>query len=185
LKYWRGFLVAGIVGACTWGFTTFAKNHQVLVDMVFPYVSRMITGGTATWSSEVSFCMWQALLMFAILGIAALVVMAIIFHWNLIRVSGWISAGVSIVIFLHVGIFGINQYAGPLADDIHLKLTSYSISELEDAAEHYLEEAKKAYETLSATGSKYDSVDFDTFANQAGNGFNTLVYDKKLSVFAG
>ena len=188
MKYWRGFLVAGIISACTWGFTTFAKSHRVLVDMIFPYVSRMITGGTADWSAAVPFCLWQALLIFGILACATLIVLAVILKWNILRVSGWIAAAVSVVVFFNVGIFGINEYAGPLADDIHLKVTSYEISELEDAAEYYLDEAIKALGALpsdAAVGSGHIPADFDALAKQAGDGFHSLVYDKKMSVFAG
>lgn len=181
MKYWRGYLVAGIIAACTAAFTTFAKTHRVLVDMVFPYVSRMITSAVADWSSAVSFCLWQALLLFGILSIAAIVIVAIVFKWNILRVSGWIAAAISVVVFLHIGIFGINRYAGALADDIHLKVTNYEISELEDAADHYLEEALKAYKQVS----NKTPADFDTLAKQAANGFDTLVYSKKMSVFAG
>ena len=184
MKYWRGFLVAGIIGACTWGLTNFAKTHQVLVDMIFPYISRMITGGTADWSAAVSFCVWQAFLVFAILAVATIITLAIILRWNFFRIAGWVSVIVSIVVFFNVGIFGINQYAGPLADDIYLKVTSYDIVELESAGEYYLEEAIKAYDQLTGNPSA-DAPNFEALAVQASNGFNTLVYDKKLSVFAG
>ena len=158
MKYWRGFLVAGIIGACTWGLTTFAKTHRTLVDMIFPYISRMITGGTAEWSSTVSFCVWQALLVFGILTVATLIGLAIILRWNFFRVSGWISAVVSLVVFFHVGIFGLNQYAGSLADDIYLKVTAYDILELEDAGEYYLEEAIKAYNSPKITPTALKSL---------------------------
>ncbi len=181
MKYWRGFLVAGIIGACTWGLTTFAETHRTLIDMIFPYISRMIIGGTADWSAAVSFCVWQALLVFAILAVAAIIALACILRWNFFRVAGWISVIVSMVIFFNVGIFGINEYAGPLADDIYLKVTTYDILELEDAGEYYLEEAIKAYNKLPDN----KTYNFEDLANKAGDGFQSLVYDKKLSVFAG
>ena len=124
MKYWRGFLVAGIIAACTWGLNSFAQTHTTLVDMIFPYVSRMITGGTAQWSAAVSFCMWQALLIFAVLGICALLALGIVLRWNILQLSGWITAVISLIFFLNTGIFGINQYAGPLADDMQLNVTS-------------------------------------------------------------
>lgn len=188
MKYWRGYLVAGIIAACTLGFTAFAKSHRTLVDMIFPYVSRLITGSTAEWSAGVPFLLWQALLLFAVLGFATIIALTIILKWNFLRVSGWIAAVVSLVVFLHVGVFGMNRYAGALADDIHLKVTNYEISELEDAAEYYLEEAIKAWGNLpsdAAVGAEYTPADFNTLAKQAANGFNALVYEEKMSVFAG
>ena len=184
MKYWRGYLVAGLIAACTLGFTAFAKSHRVLVDMIFPYVSRMITGGTAEWSAAVPFCMWQALLVFAVLVFAAILTLTIILKWNFLRVSGWMAAVVSLVLFFHIGIFGINRYAGALADDIHLKVTNYDITELEDAAQHYLDEAIKAH-TLIKESPQHISTEFNTLAKQAANGFEALVYEEKMSVFAG
>jgi hypothetical protein len=188
LKYWRGFLVAGIIAACTWGLTTFAQTHTTLIDMIFPYVSRMITGGTAQWSASVSFCMWQALLIFAVLGCCSLVALAIVLRWNVLQISGWITAVISLIVFLNTGIFGMNNYAGPLADDINLNVSSYEISELEDAAKYYLEEAIKARDQIPTdayVGAEVVFPDFDTLAQQAEDGFHSLVYDEKLSVFAG
>ena len=188
MKYWRGYLFAGIIAACTLAFSAYAKAHRTLVDMIFPYVSRMITGSTAEWSAGVPFCLWQALLVFAVLIFAVLIALTIILKWNFLRVSGWIAATLSLVVFLHVGIFGMNRYAGALADDIHLKVTNYEFSELEDAAEYYLEETIKAWGMLTsdaALGSQHDSADFDTLANQAADGFRALVYEEKMSVFAG
>ena len=188
MKYWRGFLVAGIIAACTWGLSNFARTHTTLVDMIFPYVSRMITGATAEWSAAVSFCMWQALLIFAILGICALLALGIVLRWNILQLSGWIAAIISLIFFLNTGIFGINQYAGPLADDMQLNVTNYELSELEDAAKHYLEEAIKAKNNIpidSSVGAEIIFPDFETLAEQAKDGFHSLVYDKKFSVFAG
>ena len=188
MKYWRGFLVAGIIAACTWGLNTFAQTHTTLVDMIFPYVSRMITGGTAEWSAAVSFCMWQALLIFAVLGICALLALGIVLRWNILQLSGWIAAVISLIVFLNTGIFGINNYAGPLADDIQLNVTNYEISELEDAAKYYLEEAIKAKNNIPTdayVGAEVTFPDFETLAQQAENGFHSLVYEEKFSVFAG
>ena len=188
MKYWRGYLVAAIIGACTWGLAAFAKSHQTLIDMVFPYVSRMISGGTAEWSTGVPFCLWQVLLVFAVLLIAAVIVLAILLRWNLVQVTGWIATAVSLVVFLQVGVFDINRYAGMIEDDIHLKVTHYDITELQDAGKYYLDEAGKAYDALikaQAEGKVPANRDFQYLSLQAADGFHALVYDRKFSVFAG
>ncbi len=188
MKYWRGFLVAGIIAACTWALTAFARTHTTLIDMIFPYVSRMITDAMAQWTSAVPFCLWQALLIFGVLAISALLATGIILRWNLLQLSGWIAAAISLVVFLHSGIFGINQYAGMLSDDIHLDVTNYDITELEAAAAYYLEEAVKTRDDIPTDGNAGSDVlfpDFETLAGQADSGFRSLVYEKKFSVFAG
>ena len=55
MKYWRGYLVAAILGAITWGVTVLAKKFTTLVDMVYPYLTRTIQNFLADWSSAVSF----------------------------------------------------------------------------------------------------------------------------------
>ena len=57
MKYWRGYLVAAIFAACTWGLTEFAKTHTVLVDMIYPYVTRMAQNFLVGWSGNVEYCL--------------------------------------------------------------------------------------------------------------------------------
>ena len=61
MKYWRGYLVAAIFAACTWGLVQFAQSHWELVDMVYPYVIRTLQGILAEWSGSVDFLLWQLL----------------------------------------------------------------------------------------------------------------------------
>ena len=68
LKYWTGFLTAGIIAAITWALQRLAENFGELVDMVYPYVMRTVQGFLAQWSSGVDFLIWQ--LLAVVLGIA-------------------------------------------------------------------------------------------------------------------
>ena len=61
MKYWRGFIVAAALALLTWGLTQFAAAHEALVDMVYPYASRLIQDFLAGWTSGVSVCLWQVL----------------------------------------------------------------------------------------------------------------------------
>ena len=51
LKYWRGYLCAAIFGAITWALMEFAKTHQALTDMVYPYFTRLIQTALTGWSA--------------------------------------------------------------------------------------------------------------------------------------
>ena len=62
MKYWRGYLVAAILGFFSWALLEFAKNHIVLVDMFYPYMTRMIQGTLAQWSGGTDQLLWQLLL---------------------------------------------------------------------------------------------------------------------------
>lgn len=186
MKYWRGYLVAAILAACTWGLVEFAQSHWVLVDMVYPYVTRMIQNFLADWSSGVTFCLWQLILV--VLGAAGLasVVMMIIWKWNPIQWLGWVAAAVSIIIFLNTAIFGLNDQAGALADDLHLQVTDYTVSELERAGAFYLEQANKlSGEVGRDADGNIELPAFQDLAVLASKGFENQTYEGFNAVFAG
>lgn len=186
MKYWRGYLTAAILFACTWALREFARVHTVLVDMIYPYVTRMMQSFLAGWSSGVDFCLWQALiLVLAAVAVASLVLL-IIFKWNPVRWFGWVCAGVAAVMLLNTALYGLNEFSGSLSEDIYLDETDYTITELENAAVYYRDQANKLSEQVKRD-SKGD-VDFEAFevlAKQAADGFDSLVYDYSLPVFAG
>ena len=186
MKYWRGYLVALILAFCSWGLIEFAQSHWVLVDMIYPYTTRMIQDFMANWSSGAAYCVWQLLLLVLAAGVLASIVMMIIWKWNPIRWFGWIMAVISLVSLLNTGLYGLNAYAGPIADDIRLNVTDYSVDELHTAAAFYQEEANKLSQQVKRDSSgQVQYPDFETLAQQAADGFDTLTYEKYNSIFAG
>ena len=186
MKYWRGYLVAAIVAAFTWGLIEFAKAHTVLVDMIYPYLTRIAMGSIAEWSSQVDICLWQLAAMLLAVGVLASIVLMILLRWNPIQWFGWIAAAAAIVYMLHTAIFGLNYYAGELADDIHLDVREYSVTELKEATVYYGDIAGKLAHKVArnADGTpKYPS--FEEMAEQVGQGYEILTYEKSLPVFAG
>ena len=186
MKYWRGYLVALILAACSWGLVEFAQSHWVLVDMVYPYTTRLIQDFMAVWSSGVAYCVWQLLLLVLAAGVLASVVMMIVWKWNPIQWFGWVMAVVSLVSLLNTGLYGLNEYAGPIAEDIRLNVTDYSVDELQDAAEFYQAEANRLSQQVERDSSgQLQYPDFESLAQQAISGFDTLTYEKYHSIFAG
>ena len=179
MKYWRGYLVAAILAACTWGFREFAQTHSKLVDMVYPYVTRMVQNFMANWSLGVEFCLWQAILLALVAVAVASIVLMIIFKWNPIQWFGWIVAVASLILLLHTGIFGMNEFAGPLAEDIRLTQEECDEDMLKDAAVYYRDKAN------ALSGKASDTADLSKLNAQAENGFKTLVYEQYYSSFAG
>ena len=178
MKYWRGYLVAAIFAAMTWGLAEFAKAHWELVDMVYPYVTRLIQNYLVEWNSGIGICLWQLLLMAAGVLLLASIVLMIIFKWNPIQWFGWILSVASLILLLHTGVFGMNEFAGPIAEDIRLDQIEYDEEKLEAAAVYYRDKAN------SLSGSR-SSADLKTLNEQAVSGFTHLVYDDYYSVFAG
>ena len=186
MKYWRGYLTAGILFACTWALESFAKGHIALMDTIYPYITRMMQDFLANWSSSVSFCVWQRL-MLALTAVAiGTLVLVLVFKWNPIQWFGWVCAVVAAVTFLNTALFGLNQYSGSLAEDIRLKETEYNISELEKAAVYYRDQANRISGLVKRDKDGIVMLpDINTLNKRATNGFDQLVYEESLAVFAG
>ena len=186
MKYWRGYLVAGLLAALGWGLTEFARNHVTLMDMVYPYMSRMIVTSMADWSANVDFCVWQVLLVVGIVAILATAVLMLVLKWNPIQWLGWVLAAVALVSVLNTGVYELNAYTGDLNEDLRLTVQEYNISDLETAALHFQKKANEwcGQVKRDSNGHVYHS-DFAQLAEQAGDGFEFLTYEEGLSVFAG
>jgi hypothetical protein len=131
LKYWRGYLVAGILAAAAWALTQFAATYADFVDMIYPYMTRLIQDGLATWSSGTQLCLWQLGLLLMAVGVLATAVLMIVFKWNPIQWFGWVLAGISVVFLLNTGVYGLNAYAGDLSEDIRLQVMNPNATQME------------------------------------------------------
>ena len=92
MKYWRGYLIAGLLAVCTWAITQFAATHTLLLDMIYPYMVRVVVPSLTQWTANVGFCMWQVLLLIVIAGVLSSIVLMLVFRWNPIQ---WLMAGPS------------------------------------------------------------------------------------------
>ena len=186
MKYWRGYLCAAIFGAITWALMEFAKTHQALTDMVYPYFTRLIQTALAGWSAEAEFLLWQFAVVVLIIVALATIVLMIVLRWNVIQWFGWVTALVSFLFMCHTGLYGLNQYAGPLADDMRMEVVDYSVSQLAEATLYYRDKANELAQQVSRDGSgDPDYADFHTLSQQAAGGFEVLTYERKWPVFAG
>ena len=186
MKYWRGFLVAAIFAAITWALTEFAKAHSILVDMIYPYMARLISMTLTQWTSGMGACLWQVLLVILVLVGIGTIVLMIRFKWNVIQWIGWVTAVVSFIAMLNVGLFGLNRYASPIADDMRLKISDYTVSELNEATVYYRDQANiLAAELQRDSKGNPKAGSFDEMAQQALQGFYTLSREDAISVFAG
>ena len=186
MKYWRGYLVAGILAVISFAFMEYAKAHGALVDMIYPYISRLLSTSLAQWSGGVTFCVWQAVLLALVIGGIVTAVLMILLRWNFFQWFGWVLTVVSALFLLHTGIYGLNEYAGPLADDIRLDVSDYTVTELNEAACYFRDKANELAGTVKRDEKgNPDFDDFETLAQQAGNGFTNLTYEQAISVFAG
>ena len=186
MKYWTGFLAAGIIGAITWALMRLAEKFEALVDMIYPYLSRNVLDILAKWSSGVNFCLWQmGALVIGLLVIASIVLM-IVMKWNPVRWLGWVLTAAAAIYFLNTLVFGLNYYAGPLAEDIRLEVRRYDVEELTNATVYYRDKANFLAKQVKRDASGDVAFEeFDVLAKKAGDGFHTLVYKFSYPVFAG
>ena len=186
MKYWRGYLVAALIGAFSWGLIEFAQSHWVLVDMIYPYTGRMIQDFMAAWSSGAAYCLWQLLLLVLAAGVLASIVMMIIWKWNPIQWFGWVMAVVSLITLLNTGLYGLNKYAGPVSEDVRLEMKEYSVGSLERATNYYRDMEN---EYAAKVGRNSDGTlrfpDFEKMAEQAADGFHYLAYQRTYPTFTG
>ena len=186
MKYWRGYLTAAIFGAITWVLMEFGKRFTTLVDMIYPYVVRTMQGMLAEWSAGVDFNLWQLVLIAMGVIVLATAVLMVVLKWNPIQWFGWVLAAGSCLYMLHTLAFGLNYYAGPLAEDIRLEVGQYNLEELTEATVYYRDKANALALKVNRDGEgNVIFPDFTTLAEQAGEGFRTLTYDYSYPVFAG
>ena len=186
MKYWFGYLTAAIIGALTWVLMQFGQRFATLVDMVYPYVIRTLQGYLAQWSGSVDFLLWQLLAVALAVVILASLVAVIAAKKSIVAWGGWVLSALSLVYLLHMLVWGLNYYAGPLSDDIRMEVSQYTIEELADATRYYRDRANTLSGKMNRDASgQLAFQDFDTLAGRAGMGFQRLVYDHSFPIFAG
>lgn len=186
MKYWWGYLCAAIFGVISWALTEFAKAHSVLVDMIYPYVTRLIISALADFSSGISGILWQMLVAVFIVATVVTGVLMIVRKHNPIRWIGWALAVVSFVMLLNNALYGLNAYTSPLADDLRLEIADYNVTQMNDAVVFLRDKANDLAQQVKRKDDgtpKFGS--FEKMAKQAADGFENLTYEQTISVFAG
>ncbi len=185
MKYWRGYLTAGILLLITTGLTQLAKRFTTLVDMVYPYVTRFIQGFLASWTIGVDFTVWQVLVVLLVVAVLVTLVLTIVLKWNFVQWLGWVLACASLVWMLHTGIYGLNYYAGPLSDDIRMEMLELSSEDVEEATVYFRDQANALAESLPRNeNGDLEYPEFEALAAIAGAGYKKLTQNTS-SVFAG
>lgn len=186
MKNLRGYFTAAVFAAITYALTRYGQKFSALVDMVYPYVIRTLEQTLAQWSSQVDFLVWQLLAAALLVVVIALLVVVIITKRSFFRWLGWVLAAASFLFMLHTLLYGMNYYAGDLADDIRMDVSGCTLDEIVEATEYYQEQAVLLADQVSRDvngGLAFE--DFDTLAQRAGYGFQYLTYQRYFPVFAG
>ncbi len=186
MKYWFGYLTAAIFTAIAWVLQEFAQRFSELVDMVYPYVIRNLQNILAEWTAPIGFPLWQLLAV----ALGALVlcsfVLVIALKKNWIQWLGWVAAVFAAIYMLHTALWGLNYYAGPLAQDMRLEVATYTLDELVEATEFYRDKANALASQVSRDpAGKVSFAEFEELAQNGSKGFEALTYEHHYPIFAG
>ena len=186
MKKLCGYLVAAIFAGITYVLSLYGKQFSALIDMVYPYVIRTLEATLASWSSQVDFLLWQFLAVALAVVLIAVLVVFIVTKKSIIQWFGWVLATVSFVFMLHTVVYGMNYYAGDLADDLRMDVSGCTLSEIVEATEYYQGQANALATQMNRdSNGSLAFEDFDTLAARAGKGFEYLTYQRFFPVFAG
>ena len=186
MKYWRGYLIAGILAVATWAITQFAATHTLLLDMVYPYMIRVVVPSLTQWTAGADFCVWQVLLLLAIAGILASLVLMLVFRWNPIQWFGWVLAVSCLFSMLNTGVFGLGVYNGPISESIRLEMQDYTQEHLEATAIHYRDLANELSSQVKRNSDgTADLSDFEDLVKWAGIGYDYLTYERGFAALSG
>ena len=186
MKYWRGYLTAAILGAFTWVLIQMGQKYTTLVDMVYPYVTRSVQSFLTAWTGGFDFLVWQTAILFLIIVLIATLVLVFIFRAKIIRWLGWAVAAIVAVVLLHTGIYGLNQYAGPIEDDLRLHMKDYTQTDLEHATAFYRDMAMELADKVERDENGAPVLgEFEELAALTGDGYRRLARERSYSIFGG
>ena len=186
MKYWRGYLTAAILGAFTWVLIQMGQKYTTLVDMVYPYVTRSVQSFLTAWTGGFDFLVWQTAILFLIIVLIATLVLVFIFRAKIIRWLGWAVAAIVAVVLLHTGIYGLNQYAGPIEDDLRLHMKDYTQTDLEIAAVFYRDMAMELADKIERDENGAPVLgEFEELAAITGDGYRSLARERSFSIYGG
>ena len=186
MKYWRGYLAAAILGAFTWVLIQMGQKYTTLVDMVYPYVTRSVQSFLTAWTGGFDFLVWQTAVIFLAIGLIAALVLVFIFKLKVIRWLGWALTAIAAVVLLHTGIYSLNQFSGPIEDDLRLDMLDYTQSELEATTVFYRDKANSLSDKISRDEQGQPAfAEFETLAEMTGAGYQKLTRERSFSIFGG
>ena len=186
MKYLWGYVTAAILGALSWVLLQFGERFSTLVDMVYPYVMRTVQDFLAQWSGSVDFLLWQVLAVFLAVVLVAGLVISLVLKKSPVTWAGWALAVCSLVYLLHTLLFGLSYHAGNLSEDLRMEAAQYTLEELVEATEYYRDQANILAKWVDRDeNGNVKFAEFETLAQMAGEGFDTLTYDYSYPIFAG
>ena len=142
---------------------------------VYRDFSRQTLAAISSVTGLLPFALWEVLL----------VLLALLFIWSVVytllqkkKFLSWASSivlAISLLVFLFVGLWGLNHYCPPLSEEIGLEVREYSRDELIAATKYYMAGANRyAGEVERDENNDLVPQDFAELAARAGRSFEPL-----------
>ena len=147
----RNLIGAGILVVLTGASVALAK---LLPDFWFSFYtdfSRKAMGVLGVAFGWIPFPLWEVLLVGLVLSVPVGLIVSI----RKRRVLGWLTAlleGLCLLVFLFVGLWGLNHFAPPLNEQLGLEVRPYTESELKKAARYYAQQASSEARLVERDG---------------------------------
>lgn len=180
----RGIIVAAVFAALTVLLRLLGDRFDVLLGMAYPFASKTYMELVGGWLGKFDVCVWQIALVLFCVAVAASIGLMILNRWNILRWLGWVLAPVSIVVFLFTLVWGLNYSNKPIHESMKLEVPDWSVSDLREATDYYLEQANR-YSRLVERDENKDLIleDLDSLNETLSQSYDNLVW--KYSIFAG
>lgn len=160
-----------------------ANTVPTMFFSVYSDFSRWILGIIAEVTTVVPFAVWELLLVGLVIWFIVSLIQAIA-KLHILRWASGLLLTVCVLVFLFVGIWGLNYYAPSMQTYLGLPEKQYTATELKEAASYYLQCANElAPQVERDENGIMVEYDFFALAEQAGEGYEALA--ERYTCFGG
>ncbi|MEA4964202.1 MAG: DUF3810 domain-containing protein [Oscillospiraceae bacterium] len=169
------FIASAVILVLTGLMMAAAKYLPQLVFPAYRNFSRSVISAMSSVTGALPFALWEILLV--LLGLLLLYsIIHTIFEKK--RFLTWLSGVVlalSVLVFLFVGLWGLNHYAPELSTELNLPVTEYTKEQLAEAAQYYLDGANQyAVQVERDDTGVMAEQNFTEWAKEAGASYEPL-----------
>lgn len=169
-------LTALMVAAASWAPT--------LVFSFYPEFSRAALGAIASVSSLAPIALWEVLAVLLILWLLYTFVRVFTQHRGILTWLSGVLLGVSVAVFLFVGLWGLNHFGPSIDQTLELPVREYEKSELAAATRFYAAQVSSYADAVTRReDGTAQLAEFSALSKQAGEGYAELA--KAFPVFSG
>lgn len=174
LKSTRRLITAGVFALLTAALIAAATLLPEVFFSFYPALSRRMLAVLAAITEPLPFALWEWLALALIVWAVVSLVRAICRR----RVLTWLTGvlmGVSIGVFLFVGLWGLNHFGPTINEKLGFSVEEYTPEQLRAATEYYLSVANElSAQVPRDENGLFDPGDFNALAEAAGEGYQKL-----------